>query len=88
MSSSAALLPNYSLVSDDMSETIVDRVYGEFKDLVSYIDAQRQSSLFIIADTNFRKSLLLAAASYFEHRVTEDLLRFVQEVSNQNLLIV
>lgn len=70
-----------------MSETIVDRLYGEFKDLVSYIDAQKQPSLLIIADTNFRKSLLLAAASYFEHRVTEEIVSFVNETSNSNQLV-
>lgn len=40
-----------------------------------------------VADENFRKSLLLAAASYFERRMTETVLSFVEEPTNPNVLV-
>lgn len=59
-----------------MSESVVDRMYHEFKLLVGCID-EAEPSLRIAAEDNFRKTLLLAAASYFERRIKEDLLNFI-----------
>ena len=58
--------------------TIVDRLYQNFADLLSALDNAGEVSLRTVADENFRKSLLLAVASYFERRMTETVLTFVK----------
>ncbi|AFZ25256.1 hypothetical protein Cylst_3086 [Cylindrospermum stagnale PCC 7417] len=69
-------------------ETCVDRLYKEFKTLIEYIDQGNEISLRNTVDENFRKALLLAAASYFEHRITNDVLEYIGEISNKNELLV
>ncbi|MCA9980168.1 MAG: hypothetical protein KDD89_05030 [Anaerolineales bacterium] len=61
----------------------VDRLHKDHHEIVSYFDEKGEISFRSAADENFRKSLLLAAASYFEERVSEDLLQFFSETSNQ-----
>jgi hypothetical protein len=56
--------------------------------LISYLDQGNQPSLRSTVDENFRKALLLAAASYFEHRIVNDILAFVRESSSENSLLV
>lgn len=51
-----------------MKATIVDRLHKQFTDIVSQIDS-KEISLRLTAEETFRKSLLLAAASYFESKV-------------------
>lgn len=68
--------------------TVVDRLYGEFKSLVSYLEQGNEISFRNTVDENFRKALLLAAASYFEHRITNDILEFAREMSNENELLL
>ena len=70
-----------------MITTVVDRLHAEFKLLLSLLDDINEISLHITVDENFRKSLLLSAASYFERQITDDLLQFVEEHSNNNNLI-
>lgn len=69
-------------------ETIVDHLYQEFQSLVSYLNEKGEISFRISADANFRKALLLAAASYFERRVCDDILTFANEVSSNNERLV
>jgi hypothetical protein len=70
-----------------MSTTVVDRLHAEYSDLLRLLEESGEISLRSTADDNFRKSLLLCAASYFEHQITEDVLNYVREVSNSNSLI-
>jgi len=42
-------------------------LYEEFVDIINQID-EKEITLRITAENNFRKSLLLATASYFETR--------------------
>lgn len=71
-----------------MQATVVDRIHQEFKDLISYLDQRSELSLRSTVDENFRKALLLAAASYFEHRIVSDITVFVIEVSGENSLLI
>ena len=41
-----------------------------------------------VAEENLRKSLLLAAASYFEQRMTEDVVSFVKVITEDNHVLV
>ncbi|MEH2126139.1 HEPN domain-containing protein [Nostoc sp.] len=71
-----------------LKETGVDRLYKEFKTLIEYIEQGNEISLRNTVDENFRKALLLSAASYFEHRITNDILEYMGEISNKNELLV
>lgn len=68
--------------------TGVDRLYEEFKALVEHLEIGSELSLRNTVDENFRKALLLAAASYFEHRITQDITDFAREIANENDLLV
>jgi hypothetical protein len=70
-----------------MPATVVDTLHAQFSDLVQLLDQGGEISLRALADDSFRKSLLLCAASYFEHELTMSLIAFVEEASNSNLLI-
>lgn len=66
----------------------MDQLHQNFAGLLSVLDEAGEVSLRSVADENFRKSLLLAAASYFERRMTETVLTFVEESTNQNIRVV
>ena len=68
--------------------TVVDRLYDEFKSLVKYLEQDNEVSFRITVDENFRKVLLLAAASHFENCITNHILEFAHEISNENELLV
>lgn len=70
-----------------MPPTVVDRLHENFAGLLAVLDKAGEVSLRAVADENFRKSLLLAAASYFERRLTETVLSFVEEATNHNVLV-
>ena len=70
-----------------MPATEVDQLHENFADLRGVLDEAGEASLRIVADENFRKSLLLAAASYFEHRMTETVLSFVGDATNGNVRV-
>jgi hypothetical protein len=66
------------------SQTIVDRYYADFAELVAHLDEVGEVSLRSVVEANFRKVLLLVAASYFEWRLTQNILEFVGRASNNN----
>lgn len=67
--------------------TVVDLLHENFAGLLGVLDEAGEVSLRAVADENFRKSLLLAAASYFERRMTETVLSFVGDATNGNVLV-
>lgn len=70
-----------------MPNTVVDRLFGEFNDLIKYLDERKEISLRSAAESNFSKSLLLAAASYFERRICSDMVAFVVEQSHTSMVV-
>ena len=70
-----------------MPGTVVDVLHEDFSALLSVLDEADEVSLRAVADDNFRKSLLLAAASYFERRMTDAVLSFVEDAANRNRLV-
>lgn len=70
-----------------MPPTVVDRLHEDFTGLLEVLDEAGEVSLRAVADENSRKSLLLAAASYFERRMTETVLSFVEDATNRNVLV-
>ena len=67
--------------------TTVDVLYGEFAQLLDFLDGAQEISMRDTADGNFRKALLLAAASYFEQRLTEAVVVFAQEVTSSDHVV-
>mgnify|MGYP003381678456 CR=1 FL=1 len=70
-----------------VSQTPIDRLYEESSSVIEAL-GRDEPSLAVAAGDNFRKVLVLAAASYFEHRVSTCVLDFVRERANGNSLIV
>lgn len=70
-----------------MAETAIDRVYEEYQDTSEFLRSRGEISLGSAIDATARKALLLAAASYFESRITTDVLVFCREVSGPNPLV-
>lgn len=70
-----------------MADTIVDRLHSEFSELLTVLDQAQEISLRSTADDNFRKSLLLSAASYFERRITDTVLNLVSDASGRHPLV-
>ncbi len=59
-----------------METTVVDRLFIELTELKQILKDRGEISLYSSADENFKKSLLLAAASYFDYRLRHLLLLF------------
>ena len=71
-----------------MSEaTAVDRLFEESSAVLTALESIPELSLRISAGDNFRKALLLAAASYFEHRLCAAVIEFARERSSGSMLI-
>ena len=66
----------------------VGTLYREFRDLVEMLDASGQASARSFVDGNFRKILLLSAASYFEREMIESLTEFTREVVRDDHVLV
>lgn len=67
--------------------TPVDRIHREASEIIGHLNGTNELSLALSAEDTLRKALLLSAASYFEHRLTTDVLNFVIEESNNNPMI-
>jgi hypothetical protein len=67
--------------------TSVDRLYAEATEVIRVLDAGAEISLRVSAADQFRKALLLAAASYFEHRICNLLVEFVRECAGGSTLV-
>ncbi|MFH0926927.1 MAG: HEPN domain-containing protein [bacterium] len=65
-----------------MKKTIIDILYEENQALDKYLEENGEISLRSNIDSNFRKTLLLAVASYFEFIVTDNILKLVEEQIN------
>jgi hypothetical protein len=70
-----------------VTTTYVDRLYDEFTALLKHLEGSGEVSLISSVDENFKKSLLLAAASLFEAEITAAVLNYYHEVVDGNTLI-
>lgn len=60
--------------------------YDGFKAIMDYLETHKEISLKTIADTEFKKNLLLSAASYFEDLITNMILDFVENNSSKPII--
>lgn len=56
--------------------------------LLQYLENNNEISLRNIVESSFRKTLLLSAASYFEHQIRECILNFATERTNSDIAII
>lgn len=68
--------------------TEVDRLYAESNGLIEFLSPTNEISFQSIAGDNFRKTLLLAAASFFEYKICEIVTEFFRARSNNSVMIV
>lgn len=71
-----------------METTVIDRLYNDNRELLDYLKKNGEISFQSNVDDNFRKTLLLSAASYFEAVLKESLMDFFQEKTNYAELIL
>ena len=65
----------------------VDRLYEDFHEVTEYLKGE-EPSMSITADESFRKYLLLTAASYFERKIQDDLLEYIDDATNGNPRVI
>lgn len=68
--------------------TIIDQVYLENQQLVDLLRRSKEISLLNVAESHFRKSLLLSIASFFETRIRDSILEFVRTKSNDCVEVI
>lgn len=68
--------------------TIIDQQYLSGNSLVDYLKEQKELTFYSEAENNFRKTILLSAASYFEKEFTDILFDFAKSQSNENEMIM
>src|SRR5215469_455853 len=71
-----------------MAETIIDRAYEDNARLLLYLSQRKELSLLRTADDSFRKSLVLSAASLFEHQISEALRRYCDRKSSSDACVL
>ena len=69
-------------------ETIVDKTYQDNESLIGFLDTLKEPSFKILAESNFKKGLILSIASYFEKIILELILEFSNNVSQGNAYLV
>ncbi|WP_417351656.1 HEPN domain-containing protein [Flavobacterium alkalisoli] len=70
------------------SLTIIDQQYKNGNFLVEYLKEKHEITLFIEAENNFKKNILLSAASFYEKEVSDLIVKFAETQSNKNMLII
>jgi hypothetical protein len=68
--------------------TIIDQQYESGNALIAYLKTQQELTLWVEAENNFSKNILLSIASYFENEITEIMIEFAKTRSNNDELIV
>jgi hypothetical protein len=67
---------------------VVDRLYRDNRDLLDYLQRNEEISYRVEVDSNFRKTLLLSVASYFESIMKDILLDFFKEQTNKSTVVL
>lgn len=68
--------------------TIIDQQYESGNSLVDYLKNQQQITFFNEAENNFRKTILLSSASYFEKEISETVIEFAKSHTDNNELVI
>src|SRR5690554_5993569 len=68
--------------------TIIDQQYESGNTLVDYLKSQQQLTFYNEAENNFRKTILLSAASFFEKEISETVIEFAKSHTGNNELVI
>ncbi|MEH2249487.1 HEPN domain-containing protein [Nostoc sp.] len=71
-----------------MSQSIVDRIYQDNLDLLKFLEEKNEPSFMVQFNTVFTKTLLLSAASYFEHEICRMVQTFIEYKTQNDECIV
>ncbi|MEO8150778.1 MAG: HEPN domain-containing protein [Bacteroidia bacterium] len=71
-----------------MNKTVVDILYEEYSELTQYFLSNQELSYKISIEANFKKNLILATASYFEHLIITSLMDYTTKVTNNNEILI
>jgi len=71
-----------------MPKTIIDSLYDELIEVRKFLDDSKEVSLSSTVDNTFKKTLAISAASFFEDELRKILMKYFNETSNNNSLIV
>jgi len=66
---------------------LIETSYTEYKELVQYLLDEQQISLSSLADNNLKKNLILCSASYFENKITNDLIKYFHDNNKDTICI-
>lgn len=61
-----------------MIDSIVDALYSDFENLIAYLESTGEISFKCLTDENFKKNLVLSSASYFETKLTTQLIDYFE----------
>jgi hypothetical protein len=68
--------------------SIVDRLYADYSDIISFLNTESQPSLSSDTDKYFKKIIVLSSASFFEHEIQNILIDFIKDKTNGSLRIL
>ncbi len=68
--------------------TIIDQQYESGNTLVDYLKSQQQITFYNEAENNFRKTILLSAASFFEKEISDTVIEFARSHTDNNELVI
>jgi hypothetical protein len=71
-----------------MAETIIDRAYEDNASLLLYLSERNELSLLRTVDDSFRKTLVLSAASLFEHQISDAIHNYCDRKSDSNACVL
>ena len=75
-------------MAKDRASTIIDVLYGEFQELLKIVDQLIEPSMYTWTDNQFRRTLVMAIGSYFEHEITEIVTGFVERETQRSEWVV
>ncbi|MEH2368343.1 HEPN domain-containing protein [Nostoc sp.] len=71
-----------------IKQSIVDRIYQDNLDLLKFLEDKNEPSFMVQFNTVFTKTLLLSAASYFEHEICRMVQTFIEYKTKNDECIV
>src|SRR5208282_4537426 len=71
-----------------MAETIIDRAYEDTASLIAYLSERNELSLLRTVDDSFRKTLVLSAASLFEHQISDAIHSYCDRKSGSDACVL
>ena len=69
-------------------QSIVDRIYQDNLDLLKFLEEKKEPSFMVQVNTVFTKTLLLSAASYFEHEICRIIQAFIERKSQNDECVI